>query len=84
MQGEKKKAVKKPFGPQADGSIFKAALLSGPPGIGKTTAAELCCNELGLSFVIMNASDVRNKAAIEKRSEQLVCNQMEQYCSKDR
>ncbi|CAK5046339.1 unnamed protein product [Meloidogyne enterolobii] len=83
IQGEKKKAVKKPFGPQADGSIFKAALLSGPPGIGKTTAAELCCKELGLSFVIMNASDVRNKAAIEKRSEQLVCNQMEQYCSKD-
>lgn len=84
ISGEKKKgATKKPFGPQADGSIFKAALLSGPPGIGKTTAAELCCKELGLSFVIMNASDVRNKAAIEKRSEQLTCNQMEQYCSKD-
>lgn len=76
--------------------MFKAALLSGPPGIGKTTAAELCCKELGLNYVIMNAyiyffflnfikfsSDVRNKAAIEKRSEQLTCNQMEQYCSKD-
>nr|CAD2173515.1 unnamed protein product [Meloidogyne enterolobii] len=65
IQGEKKKAVKKPFGPQADGSIFKAALLSGPPGIGKTTAAELCCKELGLSIVIMNASDVRTKQQLK-------------------
>ncbi|KAF7634869.1 AAA domain-containing protein [Meloidogyne graminicola] len=82
--GEKKKATKKsPFGQHSDGSMFKAALLSGPPGIGKTTAAELCCKELDLNYVIMNASDVRNKAAIEKRSEQLTCNQMEQYCSKD-
>ena len=26
-----------------DGSIFKAALLSGPPGVGKTTTATLVC-----------------------------------------
>ena len=26
-----------------DGSIFRAALLSGPPGVGKTTTATLVC-----------------------------------------
>ena len=31
------------FGSQGDGSSFSAALLSGPPGVGKTTAANLAC-----------------------------------------
>ena len=31
--------VKKPYADQDTGSSFKAALLSGPPGIGKTTTA---------------------------------------------
>lgn len=26
-----------------DGSIFKASLLSGPPGVGKTTTATIVC-----------------------------------------
>lgn len=30
-------------GSQENGSMFKAALLSGPPGIGKTTTATLVC-----------------------------------------
>ena len=34
--GEK---AKKPYNDQETGSSFKAALLSGPPGIGKTTTA---------------------------------------------
>ena len=44
-------------------------LLSGPPGIGKTTVAKALCNELGADFYVINGSDegrfldtVRNSA----------------------
>ena len=30
-----------------DGSAFKVALLSGPPGVGKTTTATLACKVSG-------------------------------------
>jgi len=38
----------------------------GPPGIGKTTAAHLCCKELGYQTIEFNASDQRNKNVIRE------------------
>ena len=48
-----------------DGSGFRAALLSGPPGVGKTTTSHLVCREAGFSFVELNASDTRSKKSLQ-------------------
>ncbi|GAV54951.1 hypothetical protein ZYGR_0AS02740 [Zygosaccharomyces rouxii] len=48
-----------------DGSgVFRAAMLYGPPGIGKTTAAHLVAKELGYDVLEKNASDVRSKSLL--------------------
>jgi replication factor C subunit 1 len=39
-------------------------LISGPPGIGKTTFVRLLANEYGYSLIEQNASDIRNKKSI--------------------
>ncbi|XP_028657805.2 replication factor C subunit 1 isoform X1 [Erpetoichthys calabaricus] len=65
--GEKKPTAKfGKFGGKDDGSSFKAALLSGPPGIGKTTTAVLVCEELGYSYVELNASCTRSKNSLKE------------------
>ena len=43
---------------------FRAALLEGPAGVGKTTAALALAHERGWTLVEMNASDARNQQAI--------------------
>ncbi|XP_078402409.1 replication factor C subunit 1 isoform X1 [Cetorhinus maximus] len=65
--GDSKPIVKSAkFGGKDDGSSFKAALLSGPPGVGKTTTATLVCKDLGYSYVELNASDTRSKNTLKE------------------
>ncbi|CAF4202615.1 unnamed protein product, partial [Adineta steineri] len=45
-------------------AMFKAALLSGPPGIGKTTAAQIVCKYLNFEYIEKNASDQRSKKSM--------------------
>ncbi|XP_058402882.1 replication factor C subunit 1 isoform X2 [Diceros bicornis minor] len=63
---DKKHAKLGKFAGKDDGSSFKAALLSGPPGVGKTTTASLVCQELGYSYVELNASDTRSKNSLKE------------------
>jgi replication factor C large subunit len=44
----------------------RAAVLMGPPGVGKTSAAIALANEYGWGVVEMNASDQRNADAIKR------------------
>ena len=54
------KSFSSPNGP------WKAALISGPPGIGKTTSATLVARESGRDLLEFNASDARSKKAISE------------------
>ena len=48
-----------------DGAWAKAALLSGPPGVGKTTTSYLVAKEMGYEMMETNASDTRSKKALD-------------------
>ena len=45
---------------------YKAVLISGPPGIGKTTAATLISKLLGYEVIEKNASDFRSKKVLNE------------------
>ncbi|VDL79456.1 unnamed protein product [Nippostrongylus brasiliensis] len=78
--GKVKKPKPPPFMAQSDGAPFKAVLLSGSPGVGKTTCAVMACESLGLKMVEMNASDVRSKKSMEQQIAQLTeSHQIEEY-----
>lgn len=65
LKGEKKEIVVRGghFDPQKNVNA-RVALVSGPPGIGKTTAGRLVAKALGYRPIELNASDVRNKSAL--------------------
>jgi len=46
-------------------NVFRAVLISGPPGIGKTSAAHIIAKMEGYTPIELNASDVRSKKLIE-------------------
>jgi len=63
------KSIKKTFQDFVDRGEIPNMLLSGPPGIGKTTVAKALCNQLGADYYVINGSDegrfldtVRNNA----------------------
>lgn len=73
-----------PWAKNDDGGYYKAALLSGPPGVGKTTTVALVCKELGFDVVEFNASDTRSKTLIKEQiSELLTSNSLSGYARGD-
>lgn len=53
----------------------KPLLLVGPPGIGKTTIANLAARDFNFDMISLNASDVRNKKNIQEILEPVLGNQ---------
>lgn len=52
--------------PGKDGmNVFRAVLITGPPGIGKTTTAHLVATAAGYTPLELNASDSRSKKLVE-------------------
>jgi len=52
--------------PEPERINAKACMLSGPPGIGKTSSAIACANYLGFSVNEFNASDTRSATELKK------------------
>lgn len=74
QSGKVKHAKPSPWAKNDDGAFFKAALLSGPPGIGKTTTVQVVCNELGFDLVEFNASDTRSKKLLQNEVSGILSN----------
>ncbi|KAK0078187.1 hypothetical protein PV325_002848 [Microctonus aethiopoides] len=74
-QNSKVKPTKpSPWAKNDDGSFFKACLLSGPPGVGKTTTTQVVCSELGYDLLEFNASDTRSKRLLKEEISSLLSN----------
>ncbi|KAG5643238.1 hypothetical protein DXG03_001287 [Asterophora parasitica] len=62
-QDSKKAGFKKPG--KSGMNIFRAVMITGSPGIGKTTSAHLCAQLEGYTPIELNASDTRSKKLVE-------------------
>jgi len=60
---------------------FRGVMITGPPGIGKTTSAHLCAKLAGFTPIELNASDARSKKLVEVRRLGLVLGSLQSYCS---
>lgn len=61
-------------GNENDGLKYRAVLISGPPGIGKTTAAHIVSKQLGYDILEKNASDVRSKSLLNQQVKSVLNN----------
>ncbi|KAG6826349.1 hypothetical protein H0H92_000232 [Tricholoma furcatifolium] len=62
-QNSKKGGFKKPG--KNGINIYRAVMITGSPGIGKTTSAHLCAKLAGYTPIELNASDARSKKLVE-------------------
>ncbi|KAG7200969.1 hypothetical protein KM043_003328 [Ampulex compressa] len=72
--GKVKHTRPSPWAKNDDGAFFKAAMLSGPPGIGKTTTAQVVCKELDFDLLEFNASDTRSKRLLQEEVSEILSN----------
>jgi chromosome transmission fidelity protein 18 len=68
---KKPKAAKKDFG-EEEQRHRKILLLTGPPGLGKTTLAHVCARQAGYEVQEINASDERSGAVVKGRIRDMV------------
>ncbi|ODQ64735.1 DNA replication factor C, large subunit [Nadsonia fulvescens var. elongata DSM 6958] len=61
------------LGPDGSGK-FRAVIMHGPPGIGKTTAAHLAAKEAGYDVIESNASDTRSKGLLADKVSGILAN----------
>ncbi|KAG6906768.1 hypothetical protein DXG01_012244 [Tephrocybe rancida] len=62
-QDSKKAGFKKPG--KSGMNVYRAVMITGSPGIGKTTSAHLCAKLEGYTPIELNASDARSKKLVE-------------------